>query len=386
MRQAGHWNDAFLGEKGPDYRFALDFVAQDISPDFLYRQYQEARAGTDGGYCLGSQDRHGRCLDCGACVDNEGQRAIVRHRIAEPEAAPYLDELRGIVTRKHRLHPAYYLLRMDGLASGVRPEFLNALAFKAILSRYPELAENLLAVRESLFTIAPPSRGKRGSGRGRFPTMGGESVFALYAWDTEALREVLLGPGSTAVVESRHSEAICRSRSIPTLEGGISIVCQEVPRKTASGRRERLIKQLCSSPGPGGTLEFDVEIVGPAEGFVPGTFTRLRLDLCLPAAHFERPRQGLEDYLSQCYVPYSLRREDAEEEGARRYRIEVSRKGLKKKVLFGGYIQVDPIADPQHLVAGLDIGPKFDLLAFLEQFGGARKVPYAELSVSQIQW
>ena len=64
----------------------------------------------------------------------------------------------------------------------------------------------------------------------------------------------------------------------------------------------------------------------------------------------------------------------------------MSRKGLKKKVLFGGYFETDDIADPQHLVAGLDIGPKFDLFAFLEQFGAAHRLPYADLSVSQIQW
>ena len=355
MREAGHWNDAFLSEKGPDYDFALDFVAQDISPDFLYRQYQEARAGRDGGYCLGSQDQHGRCLDCGACVDNEGRKAIVRHQIAEPEAGadagPYLDDLREIVTRKRRMRPAYYVLRMDGLASGVRPEYLNALAFKAILGRYPQLAENLLAVRESLLTIAPPSKGKRGSGRGRFPTMGGESVFALYAWDVETLQEVLLGPGGTLAT------------GIEALAG--------------AGHSTRL-----KPPLP----ELTVEIVGLAEDFVPGTFTRLHLDLHLPAAHFERPRQELEKYLNESYVPYSLRREDAVAADARRYRFEVSRKGLKKKVLFGGYFETDDIADPQHLVAGLDIGPKFDLFAFLEQFGAAHRLPYADLSVSQIQW
>jgi radical SAM superfamily enzyme YgiQ (UPF0313 family) len=60
MRRSGHWNGAFLGEKGPDYSFALKFVESDVSSDFLYRQYQEAQVGEDNGYCLGNREQPGR--------------------------------------------------------------------------------------------------------------------------------------------------------------------------------------------------------------------------------------------------------------------------------------------------------------------------------------
>ncbi|MFN3761708.1 MAG: B12-binding domain-containing radical SAM protein, partial [Anaerolineae bacterium] len=75
MERAGLWNDAFLGEKGPDYPFPLEFVQTDIPADFLYRQYQAARAGLDPGYCLGDAAGPGRCRGCGACPDEEHRRA-----------------------------------------------------------------------------------------------------------------------------------------------------------------------------------------------------------------------------------------------------------------------------------------------------------------------
>ncbi len=58
MEERGHWNEAFLGEKGPDYPFPLEFVQTDIPPEFLYRQYQEAR-GAGPGYCLGEGREEG---------------------------------------------------------------------------------------------------------------------------------------------------------------------------------------------------------------------------------------------------------------------------------------------------------------------------------------
>jgi hypothetical protein len=320
MARAGHWNDAFLGEKEPGYPFPLDFVQGGVSPAFLYRQYEQARAGVDDGYCLGNVDGDGRCLGCEACTENAQREAITRHRVALPDAGPYLARLREIVTRKRRLAPVYYCLRLETQVSGVRPAFRDTLAFRAILARYPELTEDLLAVREALFA----AQGRWPRGGGGFPTMGGESVYALYAWDAEALRRVLSAPR--------------------------------------------------------GAGETGFAILGPAEGFTPeGGFARLHLDLHLPTAHYPQGRQMIETYLRDAYVPYSLRREAPHAEGARRYAFDVSSKGLKKRVLFGGTFE----ASEAGLDAELEVGPRLDLLALL---GGPERVCYARIEVSEIRW
>jgi hypothetical protein len=334
MVDAGQWNEAFLGFKDADYAFPLDFVRGDIPPDFLYRQYEAARAGIDDGYCLGGQDglARGRCLGCGACVDPEQRAAITQHRMTVPEAAPYRARLRETVTRKRRLRPTYYLLRCDELEAGVDPTFLNALAFRAILTQYPELVDTLLAVRESLFTVSPPGQGRRSSKRGRYPVMGGESVFALYAWDAEVLQDAL----SRAPADAQ--------------------------RETASAARWR--------------------VIAPAEAFTPGTFTSFHLHMSLPLAHFPGARQQLDRYLRDAYVPYSLRRLAPHAEEAVRYGFDVPQKGLKKKVLLGGHFEVGETA----FEASLEVGPRFDLLAFLEQFAPAYHVAYARLRARAIRW
>jgi hypothetical protein len=319
MVHNSHWNDAFLGEKGPSYPFALDFVRGGVPPAFLYRQYEQARAGVDDGYCLGSADGHGHCLGCEACTETAQRESITHHHMAQPDAGPYLARLREIVARKRRLAPAYYCLRLETQA-GVRPAFRDTLAFRAILARYPELTDDLLAVREALFA----AQGRWPRGGGGFPTMGGESVYALYAWDAEALRRALSAPRDEA--------------------------------------------------------ETGFAVLGPAEGFAPESgLERLHLDLHLPAAFFPQGRQTLEDYLREAYVPYSLRREDPRTEGATRYTFDVPPKGLKKRALFGGHFE----AGEAGLTASLEVGPRLDLLALL---GGPSRVCHAEIRVSEIRW
>lgn len=247
MERNGHWNEAFLGEKGPDYPFALDFVESNVSANFLYRQYQEAKAGRDGGYCLGRPGRPARCLGCGACADDAQRQALTHHTIRQPEREPYLARLRETMTRKRRLKPVYIRVRLPASLAGARPEFVNAFVFRGLLTGWPEFTDNLLVVRESLFSVRPNDR--------RFPGVSGETVFALKAWDAEMIEIGFFG------------------------------------------------KNPISPAG--------FEILGPAKGFTPGAFTQLRLDLFLPAAFFPDARARLEQYLRLSYVPYSLRREDS---------------------------------------------------------------------------
>ena len=354
MKKAGYWNETFLGAKGPDTPFALEFVQSNVSAEFLYRQYREARppsippkrgegtppsvppkreestppsvppargeveSGTDGGYCLGDREQPGHCLGCGACLDEEQRRAITYHQIHQPERGPYMAQLREMMARKRRLQPAYFLLRLDPLLAGVLPGFINAFVFKQILARYPELVDNLLAVRESLFTLRPNDR--------RFPTMGGETVFALKAWDGEPL-------------ETRF--------------------CRRLPKNLVSG----------------------FEIIGPAEGFTPGVFTRLHLDVHLPGGFFPEPRARLEQYLRSVYLRYSLRREET------RYRFDLPRKALKKKILFDGFFETyEDEEGGDGFFASLDVGPKFDLMAFLRTFSQGNLFRHARVQVSGIRW
>jgi radical SAM superfamily enzyme YgiQ (UPF0313 family) len=330
MEKAGHWSETFLGEKGPDYPFALAFVTSGVSDTFLYRQYQEARRHlaleVDSGYCLGSDGEAGRCLGCGACADAAQRRAITHHQIRQPERRPYMAQLREVMARKRRLQPAYFLVRLDPLLADVLPELLDAFVFRDILTHYPELVDNLLAVRESLFTIRPNDR--------RFPTMGGETVFALKAWDVEALETRFVGRTETRF----------------------------------------FLKNLVST-----------QIVGPVEGFTPGAFTQLHLDMHLPGEFFPEPRARLEEYLRSAYLPYSLRRESARQHGAR-YRFDLPAKALKKKILFDGFFEICDDENGGGLFANLNIGPKFDLLAFLRTFGEENLYRHARLEVSGIQW
>ena len=322
MVDAGHWTDAFLGEKDSDYPFALDFVESNVPAGFLYRQYQQAQSGEDPGYCLGDQEQPGRCLGCGACVDEEQREAIIHHRIRQPERGPYLAHLQKVVANKRRLAPVYFILRVDSSLAGVLPECLNAFVFKEILSRHPDMVDNLLSVRERLFTVGPNA--------GHFPMVFGETVFAFKVWDVTLLEAAL--------------------------EAGV------FPKNLASGPRF-------------------VDIVGPARGFTPGTFTRLHLDLYLPADLFPKPRVHLEHHLRDAYLRYSLRRE------GNRLTFDLPSKALKKKILFGGDIEIRQGQDGEDgFFARLTIGPKFDLAALMATFGSPHLARHARARVSGIEW
>ncbi len=321
MEKAGHWNDAFLGEKGLDYDFALDFVESKVSGEFLYRQYRPPSLppgrGEDGGYCLGNHEQPGHCLGCGACADEEQRRAITQHQIRQPERGAYQARLREVMARKRRLQPLYFRFQVEPWLAGVSAEFLNAFVFREIVGQCPELVDNLLSVRESLFTVRPND--------GRFPGMSGETVFALKAWDFGAL------------------EMGIETRSL--------------------------------------SLRLQKNLVSPANDFVPGVFTRLRLEVRLPGEFFPNPRARLEEYLRGAYVRYSVRRE------AGGYRFDVARKALKKKILFGGFFcKRSDAREGDEFFASLDVGPKFDLMAFLRTFGGKGRHHHARVRVLEIEW
>ena len=241
----GRWTPAFLGEKGPEHEFALDFVRSDVSADFLYRQFQQAQDCVDTGYCLGSHDALGRCLGCGACRDEAQRQAIVAHEIERPADEAYLPHLRRLMRTKWRLDPVYVHLRLPPVVEDVGPEWMDAWVLRNLLVAFPLLAENLLAAEEALFT-APENRD-------RYANVYGETIYAIKGWDAAALVDALGSAGA-----------------------GVA-------------------------PG--------LEVLGLAEAFTPGQVDRMRLSLRLPAAHFPNAGQQLRDVLRAAYIPCNLRRE-----------------------------------------------------------------------------
>ena len=113
---------------------------------------------------------------------------------------------------------------------------------------------------------------------------------------------------------------------------------------------------------------------------MPGEFARLHLDVHLPGEHFSNPRVRLEEYLRGAYVRYSVRREEE------RYRFDLPPKTFKKKILFGGFFETRESKEGEEFFASLDVGVKFDLMAFLQTFGGKGLHHHARVQVSMIEW
>jgi radical SAM superfamily enzyme YgiQ (UPF0313 family) len=116
--------------------------------------------------------------------------------------------------------------------------------------------------------------------------------------------------------------------------------------------------------------------LGWAEGFEPGVFRQLALDLTLPVARFPDAGQRLRRFLQDNYVPTNVRREDSG------YRFVVPDKALKKKALLGG--SYEEVGGQFH--AHLTVGPKFDLLGYLRSFGERGAYRLAQVAVRDVVW
>lgn len=247
MEEHGFWDETFLGSKPETYAFALDFVQQAISPDFLYKKYRHAMDGIDEGYCLGEVGSLGgrsaaQCLGCAACTDSTTRASILEHVMQHPGAA-YLMDLTALMRSKWRLKPAYMRLRLPPEVAGRGVEWLNAYVLRSLLQAYPDWTDNLLSVQESLFSTK--------DNRSRYTGLYGETVFAVKAWDLTAL--ATLTPGETFA---------------------------------------------------------GIEFLGCLDTFEPGAFQRMDVVLHLPSAHFPAAGQQLRKFLQDAYVPVNLRRDD----------------------------------------------------------------------------
>jgi len=278
----GYWNETWLGEKGPAFVFPFDFVRTNLRAGFLYEQYLQLKAGCDSGYCLG--DVQGRCLGCAACADDERRRAITAHRV-RPADATYLARMEEVMRGKRRLPPLYVRLRLAALVAGTTPEWMNAWVLRGLLTAWPELTDNLLSAQESLFTAR--------QNRARYPIFHGETVFALRAWDREALRGALVAGGG------------------------------------ADG----------------------VEFLSLAQGFTPGCFRQARMLITLPLAHFPDAGPRLVAFLRAAYVSTNTRRQGAV------YQLDLPARALKKNVLLEGrYWEEGNLFRAELLVSKFDVG------------------------------
>ncbi|MGC9394787.1 MAG: radical SAM protein [Anaerolineae bacterium] len=314
MEDHGQWNETFLGEKGPEYAFPMDFVRSDVTPRFIYQQYQQALAGEDEGYCLGSA-----CLACGACTDAAQRAAITGHTMQQPGGV-YLRELEDVMRTKWRLKPVYARFWLPPEVAGRDPAWLNAWMMQALLARYPDLLDNLLSVEESLFTTKDNRR--------RYANLHGETVFALKAWDTARLIEILDSEISPPRLPSRED-----SRTV-----------------------------------------YRPPFLGWADAFATGMFTRMELALTLPTMYFPDAGSQLRTFLHAAYAPVNLRREG---EG---YAFDVPEKALKKKLLFEGEFD----QDENTFAARLVVGPKFELLDYLRSFPEPERWREASVEVKML--
>ncbi|MBN1873878.1 MAG: hypothetical protein JXA33_06580 [Anaerolineae bacterium] len=337
MQQHGLWNVAFLGEKDPEYDFPLTFVQQRISSDYLYRQYRAALEESDAGYCLGEVGQvageAAHCVGCGACVTVAQRDALTTHTMQHPGGS-YLRELEDVMRAKWQLKPLYARVWIPPEVAGVEPEWLDAWLLREILKIYPDLDDTLLAVEESLFTTKQL--------RKQYTGMWGETVVAMSMWEQK-------------------------------VKGA-----REQGSKGAGGQRGKgtaplppcsLAPLLLRSSAP-------LHFLGWLDNFEPGMFERMEIELRLPPAHFPGAGLQLRQFLQAGYVPVNVRRE---EDG---YCFDISKKALKKRVLFAGtYTET-----PSHFVARLTVSSKFDLMGYLRSFSEPGRWREASVEVIQIQY
>jgi hypothetical protein len=309
MVAEGHWTESFLGEKGADWPFALDFVRFSVPRAFLYAQYRDAVDGIDRGYCLGEvggvkgEGDPGHCLGCGACTTPEERAAITTHAIRHPGYG-YLAELEETVRAKWRIQPLHARFRLPVQVAGAEPAWINAFVTRSLLARYPELGPELLSVQEAVFTTKANAP--------RYSGVWGETLVGIRAWHAAALGVLTEGE---------------------VLPGG---------------------------------LIFE----GFVPAFVPGQFERMRVRLVLSLAHFPDAGPRLRRYLQDQYVPVNLRRLSTGELAelgsgsaaiTAAYRFEIPEKARKKRVLFEGlYVERDG-----RFEAELVVSPKFDFVDYM---------------------
>jgi radical SAM superfamily enzyme YgiQ (UPF0313 family) len=147
--------------------------------------------------CLGRA-----CLGCGACPAYGPEMAAILSHALPSAGERDIETLRALLKAKAALPAIGYWIDIPGNLAGCRPEYLGAWALRCLMEAHPSQVRNVLEAREILFSSkawAPRA--------GRFY---GRSLFALRAWDAEAMaRDADTTPGWR-----RRAEALPPSASL----------------------------------------------------------------------------------------------------------------------------------------------------------------------------
>jgi radical SAM superfamily enzyme YgiQ (UPF0313 family) len=154
------------------------FVQRPVTSEFLRKRWEEACVYRDKGYCLGSE-----CAACGACSTPEEMRRIVRHSRSQRISESDIQDVAAVESSKRRLPLLYRVVTLPESSAGLPPATLNAELMRELLSRHPELMENLLSIEEVIFSF--------GENEDRFQIPCGQTVVAFRAWDRKALQRAL---------------------------------------------------------------------------------------------------------------------------------------------------------------------------------------------------
>jgi hypothetical protein len=98
---------ALLQAVPPELRETAPWHGLDIgvSPEFLRKQWEEARVFVDTGYCAGVGNKKGECLGCNACKDDEVKEALLMPPRPRGYTAQRLkDRFRDLASRETPLH------------------------------------------------------------------------------------------------------------------------------------------------------------------------------------------------------------------------------------------------------------------------------------------
>jgi len=118
------------------------------------------------------------------------------------------------------------------------------------------------------------------------------------------------------------------------------------------------------------------EFLSIVEGFEPGRFRRVRMSLRLAKTDFPDAGLRLRDFLRAQHVPCNTRREGS------LVRFDLPARSLKKRVLLAGSCE----EEVDSLLLDLQVGPRFDLLAYLRSFGEPERHRAARVRLSDIEW
>jgi hypothetical protein len=167
----------WLGEKDQAHPFALEFVEGGVSEGFLFRQYEAQRQGRDTGFCLS-----GKCQACEACDQASEQSFLTKHHI-KTESREWIQQLQDRTRLKRQLKPVFLTLRLPAIAAWCSAEWVGAYAMRTLLEKLPAQWENLLVLRESLFSHLEL--------RSQWAGLAGETVFGAKVWDRDAWLQAL---------------------------------------------------------------------------------------------------------------------------------------------------------------------------------------------------